>query len=159
MSSSPTASLSAYNWISPSLAAATRDSISFLPLVSVVLMYTGFGLGYGPIVFMLQGGNKWRIKVYHHRCQSSGELLPSDMRSLGCGILGVLDNISLFISVKAVPSLVSSLGMHGAFALYSSFCLLNIIISFFVMPETKGLSLEEIEESYKKRPRRVSEHI
>ncbi len=60
-----TASLSAYNWISPSLAAATRDSISFLPLVSVVLMYTGFGLGYGPIVFMLQGGNKWRIKVQY----------------------------------------------------------------------------------------------
>ena len=52
-----TASLSAYNWISPGLAASTRDSISFLPLVSVVLMYTGNGIGYGPIVFMLQGGN------------------------------------------------------------------------------------------------------
>ena len=89
----------------------------------------------------------------------SGELLPSDMRSLGCGLLGVLDNISLFVSVKAVPSLVSSLGMHGAFALYSSFCLMNIIVSFFVMPETKGLSLEEIEDSYKKRERRISEHI
>ena len=90
---------------------------------------------------------------------SLGELLPSDMRSLGCGLLGVLDNISLFISVKAVPSLVSSLGMHGAFALYSSFCLMNIVISFFVMPETKGLSLEDIEDSYKKRERRLSEHI
>ena len=54
-----TASLSAYNWVSPSLAASTRASISFLPLVSVVLMYTGFGIGYGPIVFILQGGNKW----------------------------------------------------------------------------------------------------
>ena len=54
-----TASLSAYNWVSPGLAASTRDSISFLPLVSVVLMYTGFGIGYGPIVFILQGANKW----------------------------------------------------------------------------------------------------
>ena len=53
-------------------------------------MYTGFGLGYGPIVFLLQG-----------------ELLPSDLRSLGSGLLGVFDNISLFIAVKTVPTLIA----------------------------------------------------
>jgi len=134
-----TASLSAYNWIAPSLDPSIQDSISFLPLVSVVLMYTGFGCGYAPIVFILQG-----------------ELLPSDMRSLGCGMLGVIDNISLFVGVKMVPTLISSLGIHGAFLLYSSCCLTNLIICFFVMPETKGLSLEEIEDFYKKRDRRIS---
>ena len=50
-----TASLSAYNWIAPSLDPSIKESVSFLPLVSVILMYTGFGLGYGPIVYMLQG--------------------------------------------------------------------------------------------------------
>ena len=50
-----TASLSAYNWIAPSLDPSIKESIIFLPLVSVILMYTGFGLGYGPIVVMLQG--------------------------------------------------------------------------------------------------------
>ena len=50
-----TASLSAYNWIAPSLDSSVRDSINFLPLVSVVLQYTGFGCGYAPIVFILQG--------------------------------------------------------------------------------------------------------
>ena len=87
---------------------------------------------------------------------NAGELLPSDMRSLGCGLLGVLDNISLFVAVKTVPALVSGLGIHGAFLLYSCCCLANIVICFFVMPETKGLTLEEIEDSYKKRERRVS---
>ena len=87
---------------------------------------------------------------------AAGELLPSDMRSLGCGLLGVLDNISLFVAVKTVPALVSGLGIHGAFLLYSCCCLANIVICFFVMPETKGLTLEEIEDSYKKRERRVS---
>jgi len=134
-----TASLSAYNWIAPSLDPSIKESISFLPLVSVILMYTGFGLGYGPIVYMLQG-----------------ELLPSDMRSLGCGLLGVLDNISLFIAVKTVPTLISYLGIHGAFMSYSACILTNLIICAFVMPETKGLSLEEIEDFYKKRERKVS---
>merc|ERR1719348_1778399 len=134
-----TASLSAYNWIAPSLDPSIKESVSFLPLVSVILMYTGFGLGYGPIVYMLQG-----------------ELLPSDMRSLGCGLLGVLDNISLFIAVKTVPSLISYLGIHGAFLSYSICCLTNLIICALVMPETKGLSLEEIEDFYKQRERKVS---
>ena len=52
-------------------------------LTTIEGMYTGFGLGYGPIVFILQG-----------------ELLPADMRSWGCGLLGILDNISLFLAVK-----------------------------------------------------------
>ena len=86
----------------------------------------------------------------------TGELLPSDMRSLGCGLLGALDNVSVFVAVKTVPALVSGLGIHGAFLLYSCCCLANIVICFFVMPETKGLTLEEIEDSYKKRERRVS---
>lgn len=77
--------------------------------------------------------------------------MPSDMRSLGCGLLGVLDNVSLFTAVKTVPSLVSSLGVHGAFLLYSCCCLTNVIICFFIMPETKGLSLEEIEDLYRKK--------
>ena len=52
--------------------------------------------------------------MYDHCCQSLGELLPSDLRSLGCGILGVLDNISLFISVKVVPSLHIGNYLEGA---------------------------------------------
>ena len=40
---------------------------------------------------------------------------------------------------------------YGAFfLLYSCCCLTNILMCFFVMPETKGLTLEEIEDSYKK---------
>ena len=96
------------------------------------------------------------IDLRHYYKSNAGELLPSDMRSLGCGLLGVLDNISLFVAVKTVPALVSGLGIHGAFLLYSCCCLANIVICFFVMPETKGLTLEEIEDSYKKRERRVS---
>ena len=136
-----TASLSAYNWIIPHLDQDTRDSISFLPLVSVILMYTGFGIGYGPIVFILQG-----------------ELLPSDMRSLGSGLLGVLDNISLFIAVKTVPTIIAGVGMEGAYLLYSCCCLANLVISFFVMPETKGLSLEDIEDLYRDKDKQVIQH-
>ena len=155
-----TASLAAYTWLVPGLAPATRQTVSFLPLVSVVLMYTGYGIGYAPIVFILQGESHPPRNDSHCLIlllsPHTGELLPSDMRSLGCGLLGALDNVSVFVAVKTVPELVSGLGIHGAFLLYSCCCLANILISFFVMPETKGLTLEEIEDSYKKRERKVS---
>ena len=35
-----------------------------------------------------------------------GEILPSDMRSFGSGLLGVLDNVFLFAAVKMVPILL-----------------------------------------------------
>jgi len=135
------ASLGCYSWIAPSL--ASYPWTNYLPLFSVILMYTGFGLGYGPIVFMLQG-----------------ELLPADMRSFGCALLGIIDNVSLFISVKLVPTIIASLGIGGAFLMYSGFCTLTLITAFFAMPETKGLSLEQIEAKYRgeasKRPRTIS---
>ncbi len=36
----------------------------------------------------------------------TGEILPSDMRSLGAGLLGVLDNLFLFLAVKLIPLLI-----------------------------------------------------
>jgi len=127
-----TGCLGAYNWLAPSMEVSLREATSYIPLLAVVLMYTGFGLGYGPIVFMLQG-----------------ELLPADMRSFGSGLLGILDNISLFVAVKMTPSILSYLGVGGAFVLFSFFCISNLVIVFFTMPETKGLSLEDIEDNYK----------
>ena len=33
--------------------------------------------------------------------------MPSDMRSFGAGLLGVLDNLFLFLAVKLIPLLIS----------------------------------------------------
>ena len=78
-----------------------------------------------------------------------GELLPADKRGIGMGLLGIIDNVSLFISVKMVPSLMVALGMHGVFWLYSCVCFCVVAVAFFLMPETYGKTLEEIESYYR----------
>jgi len=103
----------------------------WIPFFAMILQYLGFGLGYGVIMYNLQG-----------------EILPSDMRSFGSGLLGIIDNIVLFLSVKTVPVLISSVGVGGMFFIYCCFTLFTITVCFFVMPETKGMSLEEIEDFY-----------
>ena len=56
--------------------------------------------------------------------------------------------MSLFTGAKMVPTLTNLMGTHGLFYLYSSLTLSVAFICFFIMPDTTGLSLEEIENIY-----------
>ena len=50
-----------------------------------------------------------------------------------------------------VPTLTNLMGTHGLFYLYSVLTLFVAFICSFAMPDTSGLSLEEIENIYKKK--------
>ena len=78
-----------------------------------------------------------------------GELFPSHARSFGSGLISLLQMLSLFTSTKLAPTLTILMGTHGLFYLYSVLTLLVAVICFFAMPDTSGLSLEEIENIYK----------
>lgn len=68
---------------------------------------------------------------------------------MGSALLGIIDNLSLFLSTKMVPALNEALGVHGSFMLYSFMGVCLGLFSFFTMPETSGMTLEEIEQMYK----------
>ena len=38
--------------------------------------------------------------------------MPADMRSFGSALLGIIDSVSLFVSVKLVPTLIASFGVY-----------------------------------------------
>ena len=75
--------------------------------------------------------------------------MPLHARSFGSGLICFLDMLSSFVSAKLVPDLTFLLGLYGLFYLYSICCVVLAIICYFIMPETTGLSLEEIEEMYR----------
>ena len=50
-----------------------------------------------------------------------------------------------------VPTFTNLMGTHGLFYLYSSLNIFVALICFFAMPDTSGLSLEEIENIYKEK--------
>ena len=84
--------------------------------------------------------------------------MPTKARSLGIGILGLLSSLVSFGIVKSVPTMFYTLGVHGTFLMCACFTIGLLIFSFSYMPETSGLTLEEIEDMYRvKKCEKVSE--
>ena len=59
-----------------------------------------------------------------------------------------LSNLNMFIVVKTFPGLTNMVGDSGTFWLYSAFCFVMILYTLVWIPETKGRSLQDIEQYF-----------
>jgi len=104
---------------------------TWLPLACVTL-YMAFdplGLSSIPFVYM-------------------AEFYSGELRSLLSGVTIGLSNLELFIVVKTFPMLSAKYGDAATFWFYSGFCLIAVIFTLLFIPETKGKSLEDIENYF-----------
>lgn len=105
--------------------------IKWTPFIPIFLINIGAGL-LVPITFTLMG-----------------ELLPSNLRSFGSGILSAISYISLFTAVKAPPLVQENIGIDGLYFIFFGCCILLFFVAYFCLPETFGVPLEEIEDHYR----------
>lgn len=77
--------------------------------------------------------------------------MPLDARSFGGSIVGFIDNLFLFVLTKSIPSLTKMIGLEGLFAIFFVVTSVCMVLSYFYLPETHGLTAEEIGEIYKKK--------
>lgn len=81
-----------------------------------------------------------------------GEVFPLEYRSIGGSISLATMSASFFLVLKTFLGLVESVGIHGTYCIYAgllTYCLL--VISIF-LPETKGKTLQQIEDEFRGRP-------
>jgi len=76
------------------------------------------------------------------------ELMPTRIRSTGMGIAMVLNNGVQFLSAMFFPIVVGSRGYHAMFFIWGGCTVIYFVTAAFFMPETKGKTLEEIEEYF-----------
>ncbi|CAK1601497.1 unnamed protein product [Parnassius mnemosyne] len=81
----------------------------------------------------------------------AGELFPLEFRSLAGGISVLFNSMSFFIVVKTVPSLFKTIGLHGAYCIYTGVVVYCLIIAWWLLPETKDRTLQEIEDQFRGR--------
>ena len=102
--------------------------VSWLPLASlIVFMFTTALVG--PVLSMFRS-----------------ELLPNSVRAIGVGISVVTLCAGGFIVTQTFPAVIRLLGDHGAYWFYAACGIMVVIIAAVTVPETKGKTLEEINE-------------
>ncbi len=73
------------------------------------------------------------------------EIFPNRLRSLGVSAAVSALWISSFALTYSFPFINRSLGSAGSFFTYGAICFVGAVFVFFLVPETKGRTLEELE--------------
>ncbi|GAB6023279.1 Facilitated trehalose transporter Tret1 [Chamberlinius hualienensis] len=107
-------------------------NLSWLPITCLVLFNFGFDVAYGPIPWLMMG-----------------ELFPQRARGLASSIATASNWLCAFIMTKFWTNMIDAMGAYGGYWLCCAFCVASIFFIIIFVPETKGKTLEEIEESFK----------
>ncbi|KAI6661308.1 hypothetical protein LOD99_10032 [Oopsacas minuta] len=108
------------------------NHITLIPLLALVILRFMYGLGWGPIPFVLLG-----------------ESLPSKVRSISASVAICVLTFSNALTLLLFPYLERLIGDYFVFLLYVLVNLTSCAFILFFVPETKGLNLTQIEELFK----------
>lgn len=78
-----------------------------------------------------------------------GELLPARVRGRVAGYLYTTFSIIVFIITKLFPSMQHSIGIDGILGVWAVASLAATILIYFTVPETRGKSLDQIEDHFR----------
>lgn len=79
------------------------------------------------------------------------EMYPQKSRSFASGITMCLAFLMSFLHIKMFFTIFEYFGNVAVFSFYSFVTLGGLLFAIFVLPETRGKSLQEIEEYFKKK--------
>ncbi|BGP66112.1 hypothetical protein NBRC10512v2_007507 [Rhodotorula toruloides] len=154
----------ALNWVMAAPAVWTIDTfgrrnllLTTFPLMCIFLLMTGFA-------FYIPETSKARIAVvalgiYLH-CMAyspgegpvpftySAEAFPLYVRDIGMSYATAVTWLFNFIVALTFPRLLTAFTPQGAFGWYAGWNALGTLLVLFFVPETKGLSLEELDQVF-----------
>ncbi|XP_066997593.2 facilitated trehalose transporter Tret1-2 homolog [Anabrus simplex] len=77
-----------------------------------------------------------------------GEVYPTQVRGIAGGCTTFIGHFFVFLVVKTFPLFQELMSNHGTFWLYGAISLTGSIFFYLCLPETKGRSLQEIEDYF-----------
>ncbi|KAJ5460533.1 general substrate transporter [Penicillium daleae] len=86
----------------------------------------------------------WAIGLYSLPYLFGAELWPNKIRSFGGALSQCFHWLFYFAIPKVAPSMLANIHQWGAFILFIVFCMVALLYTYFMVPETAGMSLEEI---------------
>ncbi|XP_034108149.1 facilitated trehalose transporter Tret1 isoform X3 [Drosophila nasuta] len=108
---------------------AQVENLGWLPVTSLCVFIIMFSIGFGPVPWLMMG-----------------ELFATDIKGFAGSIAGTTNWVLAFIITKTFKNLTDGLGTGGTFWLFAGLTVVGIVFVFFIVPETKGKSLNEIQQ-------------
>ncbi|XP_051893149.1 solute carrier family 2, facilitated glucose transporter member 6 [Pristis pectinata] len=105
--------------------------LTLIPLISLMVYIFGYALGWGPITWLLMS-----------------EILPIKVRGLMSGLCVIVSWITAFILTQWFLPVKRSFGLAVPFLFFCVISVLGIIFTAVCIPETKGKTLEQIEDEF-----------
>ncbi|KAF3046244.1 hypothetical protein E8E11_006927 [Didymella keratinophila] len=105
----------------------------YFALVCVFLFAGFFQFGWGPVCWIYVS-----------------EIPAARLRSLNVAIAAATQWLFNFVVARATPNMMVTVGFngYGTFLIYGTFCFSMFFIVWFLVPETKGLSLEKMDDLF-----------
>ncbi|MEM1058291.1 MAG: sugar porter family MFS transporter [Verrucomicrobiota bacterium] len=107
----------------------TGTALPIICLASLLLYVGSFAISLGPIFWLL-----------------ISEIYPTKIRGLAMGLATMIQWGANLAVTQSFPNLIATLDPFGTFWLFGGLCVAALLFSYILMPETKGVTLEEIEE-------------
>ena len=105
--------------------------LGWLPLLSLIVFFVAYSAGLANVPFIVMG-----------------ELFPSQFRSTLGTISSSFNLIVTFMIVRFFPDMLLWLGKDVTFFLFTVCTLACIAFVYFLLPETKGKTMEEMEQLF-----------
>jgi sugar porter (SP) family MFS transporter len=118
--------------ISEHQAALVKDSMSIsarLVLFAIMGYIAAFAISLGPVMWAM-----------------FSEIFPNRLRGLAISLAGFFNSLVSYAVQQIFPWELSTLGPAGTFLIFGVFATLAFVFTIKFIPETKGKSLEELEE-------------
>lgn len=84
----------------------------------------------------------------------SGEIYPMNVKALGIMLSLSVANITAFLITKLYAVFADNIGTYVSFWIFTASSFLASLYIFFYVPETKGKTLEQIQEKLNKLPKK-----
>ncbi|XP_046738445.1 facilitated trehalose transporter Tret1-like [Diprion similis] len=105
------------------------SDMGWLPLVSLTTFMIAFALGYGPIPWMMMG-----------------ELFPPETKGTASVIAVMVNWSTSFLVTKFFSPLKATFGEGVTFWIFTAMMVSATLFGFFIVPETSGKSLQQIQD-------------
>ena len=109
-------------------------SILFLFAALLALFVASFAVSLGPVMWVMLP-----------------EIFPNKVRGVGMAMTGVVNSAVSFGVQFAFPWQLTNLGVSNTFGGYALFAIIGLALVLWLVPETRGRTLEELESDFRRR--------